>query len=107
MSETPLTNRRQANDQVNRAKRVQAIVEVMTEYGLPMTARMIMAKLGTQDPNNVRPRLTEMTKDGIVRVLSEPVKENGRNVSQYELRHQTNRLREEENGQVGFDLWRL
>ena len=107
MSEISINNRQEANEKVDRAKRVQAIVEVMTEYGLPMTARMIMTKLGTTDPNNVRPRLTEMTRDGIVRVLSEPVKENGRNVSQYELRHQDNRLREDANGQVGFDLWRL
>lgn len=102
-----LFNRAEANKLVDRQRRVRQIVEVMTEYGLPMTARMIMAKLGTQDPNNVRPRLTEMTRDGIIRALSTPVKENGRNVTQYELRHSTQRLKETESGQIGFDFWRL
>ena len=107
MSEISIKNRQEANEKVDRSGRVQAIINVMERYGLPMTARMIMKELGTQDPNNVRPRLTEMVQEGIVRPLSQPVKENGRNVTVYELTHQTNRLRETNNGQVGFDLWRL
>lgn len=106
MSEILSNNRQEANQLVNRQGREKAIIQIMSNYGLPMTARMIMKEMNTQDPNNVRPRLTEMTQKGIIRVLSKPVKENGRNVSQYELRKQSNRLKEENSGQVGFDLWR-
>lgn len=36
-----------------------------------MTARQVMEKLGYTDPNMVRPRLTELMKEGLVKVTGE------------------------------------
>ena len=44
-----------------------AIMNVLLDWGMPMTDRQILyaLKIGT-DPNFVRPRITEMLKEGIL-----------------------------------------
>lgn len=39
----------------------------LVQHG-PMTADRIMTRIGKRDPNNVRPRLTELRQAGMVRV---------------------------------------
>lgn len=53
--------------------------KVLAAYTGPMTDREVMAKLGTVDPNHVRPRVTELVKAGVLVEVGKR-KENGRAV---------------------------
>lgn len=57
--------RRAAHEDIKPAKnaRYQQIMEAIIEHG-PMTVDELMMVLGYQDPNQVRPRLTELTQAG-------------------------------------------
>lgn len=57
--------RRAAHEDIKPEKhfRHQQIMEAITENG-PMTVDELMAVLGYNDPNQVRPRLTELTQAG-------------------------------------------
>jgi predicted ArsR family transcriptional regulator len=57
--------RRAAHEDIKPEKhfRHQQIMEAITEHG-PMTVDEVMEVLGYHDPNQVRPRLTELTQAG-------------------------------------------
>lgn len=57
--------RRAAHEDIKPAKNAiyQQIMEAIIEHG-PMTVDELMMVLGYQDPNQVRPRLTELTQAG-------------------------------------------
>lgn len=70
MGEIPtLATRAEAHDTVDKAKRCQQILEILTE---PMTAKQVAVEMfrrgltDSADRNNAAPRLTEMTRDGRV-----------------------------------------
>ena len=52
--------------------------------GGPMTADTLMAAMGFMDPNNVRPRLTELKEAGLVRVIGRARNLRGRSVAVWE-----------------------
>lgn len=52
--------------------------------GGPMTADTLMAAMGYMDPNNVRPRLTELKRDGLVRVIGKARNRRGKLVAVWE-----------------------
>ena len=62
--------RRAAHEEIKPQKepRRQQIIEAITEYG-PMTVDELMDKLGYHDPNQVRPRLTELTQAGALHTI--------------------------------------
>lgn len=70
MGEIPtLATRAEANEKVDKEKRCQQILEILTE---PMTAKQVAVEMfrrgltDSADRNNAAPRLTEMTRDGRV-----------------------------------------
>ena len=62
--------RRAAHEEIKPQKepRQQQIMEAITEHG-PMTVDELMNRLGYYDPNQVRPRLTELKQDGALCVI--------------------------------------
>lgn len=67
MSVTAETRRAAYQDiRVKRTRRQEEILRTITGYG-PMTAEELMDALGYRDPNQVRPRLTELAKAGVLR----------------------------------------
>lgn len=63
--------------------RRKQIYQKLRECG-PMTADTLMAAMGYMDPNNVRPRLTEMRDDGLVRVIGKAKNRRGKSVAVWE-----------------------
>ena len=67
-----LDTRGEANETVDREKRYKQIIEIMQENGLPMTAKEIAVSMWsrgytpTDERNFSAPRLTELSKKGIV-----------------------------------------
>lgn len=59
------------------------IYKKLKESG-PMTADTLMAAMGYMDPNNVRPRLTELKRDGLVRVIGKARNRRGKLVAVWE-----------------------
>lgn len=67
---------------MDKSKRRAMILCALTR---PMTSRELTYKLGFQEPNATRPRLTELEDDGRVRVIGKrKCTVTGRNVSVYE-----------------------
>ena len=46
--------------------RARAVYDILARHEAGLTAKEIMRKLGVTDPNHVRPRLTDMAKEGLV-----------------------------------------
>lgn len=63
--------------------RRKAIYRRLVEGG-PMTADTLMAAMGFMDPNNVRPRLTELKKAGLVRAIGKARNRAGKQVTLWE-----------------------
>lgn len=63
--------------------RKKQIYKRLQESG-PMTADTLMAAMGYMDPNNVRPRLTELKRDGLVRVIDKARNRRGKLVAVWE-----------------------
>ena len=63
--------RREAHEAIKPCKgaRHQKILEAIVEHG-PMTVDELMVVLGYPDPNQVRPRLTELTQAGALQTIS-------------------------------------
>lgn len=59
------------------------VLSILMEYG-PQTAEKIMARMHTRNPNNVRPRLTELMKRGLVKATGKKMNRNKRNVTIWE-----------------------
>lgn len=105
-------NRRSSNEKLDRDLRRSQILDVFRTDGPTLTARQItrqMAKKGLIpefDMNYVKPRLTEMMQEGILKVVNKQKDEvSGKSVSVYEQTHA--HFRNHENGQIGMDLWRM
>ena len=63
--------------------RRKQIYEKLRSCG-PMTADTLMAAMGYMDPNNVRPRLTELRAEGLVRVIGKARNLRGKSVAVWE-----------------------
>lgn len=63
--------------------RRKLIYQKLVESG-PMTADTLMAAMGYMDPNNVRPRLTELKEAGLVRVIGKARNLRGKSVAVWE-----------------------
>lgn len=57
--------------------RRKIIYQELRESG-PMTAETLMAVMGYMNPNSVRPRLTELKEQGLVRAVGKATTEPGR-----------------------------
>ena len=89
---TTLDTRSEANESVDKAKRYSQIIECLKE-NTKMTAKEIAVRMHekgyipTTERNFAAPRLTEMSKDGIVEpVGKKKCKYTGRMVAVYSLR---------------------
>lgn len=76
--------RREAFESVELALMEAKVYEALLVNG-PMSAEQIMDKLGTANPNNVRPRLTGLPKKGVIRAAGKRMNRNGRNESLWEV----------------------
>ena len=63
--------------------RRKQIYQKLRECG-SMTADTLMAAMGYMDPNNVRPRLTELKQAGLVRVIGKARNRHGKSVAVWE-----------------------
>lgn len=64
--------RREAYEQVEPRSIRMKITKLLTDKG-PMTSSEIMAELNIQNPNTVRPRLTELKSDGVIKDVGKRV----------------------------------
>ena len=76
--------RREAHEQVDKETRKRMILTIILEHG-DMSGEQIMDKLGTRDPNNVRPRLCEMKQAGYLEESGKRMTRNGRSETVYSL----------------------
>jgi predicted ArsR family transcriptional regulator len=53
--------------------------------GGPMSAEQIMDKLGTSNPNSVRPRLTGLSRKGVIQAVGKRKNRGGRNEAVWEV----------------------
>ena len=63
--------------------RRKVIYQKLRESG-PMTAETLMAVMGYMNPNSVRPRLTELKEQGLVRAVGKAHNRAGKNVTLWE-----------------------
>ncbi len=66
------------------AKREHEVIAAIEALGRPATDRQIARKMGSEDPNRSRPRITHLLQLGILREAGHE-KENGRTVRVVEL----------------------
>ena len=92
---TTLDTRGEAHEQVDKEKRYKQILETMASNLYPMSAKVIavdMHKLGlipTSERNFTAPRLTELSKKGVVEPVGKEVCEyTGRLVTVYRIRRE-------------------
>lgn len=111
MNTMQMKNRKQAREKVDKALRRRQILDVFRENGPTLTAREITRQMAQKgqipefDMNYVKPRLTEMTQDGVLKVVGKTTDElSGRSVSIYE---ETHARFSKKAGQIGMELWRL
>lgn len=76
--------RREAFENVELALMEAKVYETLRVNG-PMSAEQIMDKLGTANPNNVRPRLTGLSRKGVIRATGERRNRGGRNEAVWEV----------------------
>ena len=85
MSITAETRRESYEAVQKRLGRMQErILLVLKERGA-MTADEIMREIGTSNPNCVRPRLTELSRKGLIRASEKKMGGNGRNTAVWEV----------------------
>lgn len=76
--------RREAHEQVDKETRKRMILALILKRG-DMSSEQIMDKLGTRDPNNVRPRLCELKQSGFLEESGKRMTRNGRWETVYSL----------------------
>jgi predicted ArsR family transcriptional regulator len=76
--------RREAYEAVQLPEMEAKVYGVLKEYG-PQSAEEIMDRLGTQNPNNVRPRLSGLKKKGLVQATAKRQNRHGRNEAVWEV----------------------
>lgn len=82
--------RREAHEAIKPCKgaRHQKILEAIVEHG-PMTVDELMVVLGYPDPNQVRPRLTELTQAGALQTIEKrPSRRSGKMVAVWAINEQ-------------------
>lgn len=75
--------RREAYESVDLTMMEGKVLDILLRYG-PQSAEEIMARLGTRNPNNVRPRLTGLKKKGLARAVDKRSNQNGRSEAVWE-----------------------
>ena len=88
---TPMETRAESEKTVNKEKRYQQIIEILSENG-PLTAKEVAVKLMAKgyvpdaERNWSAPRLTEMSHNGLVEPIGKKkCKYTGKTVAVYEL----------------------
>lgn len=76
--------RREAFESVELALMEAKVYEVLRTCG-PMSAEQIMEKLGTNNPNNIRPRLTGLSHKGVIQAIGKRKNSGGRNEAVWEV----------------------
>lgn len=76
--------RREAFERVDAQTMESKVLWVLTTKG-PMSAEQIMHVLGTSNPNNVRPRLTGLSKKGKIRAVGKRKNDAGHNEAVWEI----------------------
>lgn len=76
--------RREAFENVELALMEAKVYEALRING-PMSAEQIMDVLGTSNPNNVRPRLTGLSKKGVIRAIGKRKSRGDRNEAVWEV----------------------
>lgn len=75
--------RREAYESVEISAMESKVLDMLMKHG-PQIAEEIMERLGTSNPNNVRPRLTGLKKKGLARPVDKRPNRNGRNEAVWE-----------------------
>lgn len=75
--------RREAYESVPLSAMEDKVFSVLLRHG-PQISEEIMARLGTSNPNNVRPRLSGLKKKGMVRAVDKRPNRNGRSEAVWE-----------------------
>lgn len=85
--------KRESEERVDKAKRYQQIIEILSETNEPLSAKEIAAKMfakkytPTAERNFSAPRITEMLKNGIVECVGTKICQyTGRPVGVFKLR---------------------
>lgn len=76
--------RREAFENVELALMEAKVYEALRVNG-PMSAEQIMDKLGTSNPNTIRPRLTGLRDKGVIRAIGKRKNRGGRNEAVWEV----------------------
>lgn len=84
--------RREAYESVDLTMMEGKVLDILLRYG-PQSAEEIMARLGTRNPNNVRPRLTGLKKKGLARAVDKRSNQNGRSEAVWEATEKESRPR--------------
>lgn len=75
--------RREAYESVDLPQMEAKVLAVLREHGA-QSAEQIMDKLGTRNPNNVRPRLTGLARKGAVLAVGKRKNRSGRSETVWE-----------------------
>lgn len=70
--------RREAFESVDVPTMERKVLDILKAHG-PLSAEEIMGRMGTTNPNNVRPRLSGLKKRGAVVAIGKKPNRNGRN----------------------------
>lgn len=76
--------RREAFERVEPKSIRMKITKLLTDSG-PMTSSEIMERMGVSNPNTVRPRLTELKADGVIRDVGKRKNRFGSNEAVWEI----------------------
>lgn len=76
--------RREAYEAVQLPEMEGKVYGILQAHG-PLSAEEIMDHLGTNNPNNVRPRLSGLKKKGLVEATSKRRNRHGRNEAVWEV----------------------
>lgn len=76
--------RREAFEGVDMTAMESKVYGVIAEHGA-VSAEQIMEKLGVSNPNNVRPRLTGLSKKGLIKATGKRLNAGGRNEAVWEI----------------------
>lgn len=76
--------RREAFENVELALMEAKVYEILRKNG-PMSAEQIMEQMGTTNANNVRPRLTGLSKKGVIQAVGKRKNRGGRNEAVWEV----------------------
>lgn len=76
--------RLEAYDRVDPKSARMKITKLLTDEGA-MTSSEIMERMGVSNPNHVRPRLSELKADGVIRAVGKRKNQYGANEAVWEI----------------------